>query len=94
MTLSIEWKGVPELKLREATNEWLKLMGVPGWRRSPLQHFKLGIHFRRKETNEEVQDVGGEAVGDNVEAPNIVDPQHVDSCGTKRPYPPLHRVRG
>jgi hypothetical protein len=83
--------GIPELELGEATDEGLELVGAAGWEPGP--GLELRFDHGGEEADEEVDQVDAQPVGDDVEAPHVVDPQRVHRRGHERARPPPRRVR-
>ena len=54
---------------------------------------QFGVDLGGEKSDEEVEEVDSQAVGDDIEALDEVDPQHVDQGHRQRPHPPPHRVR-
>ena len=86
--------GIPELELGEAADEGLELVGAAGGEPGPgLERLELRVDHGGEEADEEVEQVDAQPVGDDVEAPHVVDPQRVHRRGHERARPPPRRVR-
>ena len=83
--------GEPEFELGESANERAKLIGSAGGERGAILH--LGVHLRRKESHQEIQQVDAEAVGDDVESLHKVHAYGVDQHHDQTSDPTVENVR-
>lgn len=82
---------MPELELREATDEGPELVGASGRKGGPIGHLlDLGVYLGRKERNQQLEDVDSQPVRDDVVPLNNVHTHGVDECNHQQEDPTVH----
>ena len=85
---------VPELELREAVHKRPEFVRSPSRERwSVNKCLDLRVILWREKSDEEVEDVDAEAVGDDVETLDEVDADDVDEGDAKKPDPTVEDER-
>ena len=85
----------PEFELRKPTNERAELVGFPdGKRRAIVEIQDLRIHLGGEKADQKIEDVNSEAVRDDVESFDEVNPKDIDRSDEKAGDPTVEDVWG